>query len=176
MRLFLGLRVVSQVIGLRRYASLFAVLSASFSALYLVLLPTLPFGAFVLQAIMFITPVQVVFAVVLGVLLALLVTLNVYARRLGGAYVGVAPAGSVLAGLVNALCCTPIIHTILGLLGGFSPIIYTLSPHLEYFFEEYYWVFYIFSAAILVYALFRVSRSIACCVPNYLAERRENAH
>ena len=103
MRLFLGLRVVSQVIGLRRYASLFAVLSASFSALYLVLLPTLPFGAFVLQAIMFITPVQVVFALVLGVLLALLVTLNVYARRLGGAYVGVAPAGSVLAGLVNAV-------------------------------------------------------------------------
>ena len=68
---------MSQVIGLRRYASLFAVLSASFSTLYLVLLPTLPFGAFVLQAIMFITPVQVVFALVLGVLLALLVTLNV---------------------------------------------------------------------------------------------------
>lgn len=165
MRPFLSAYVIFYVLRVRRYATLFAVLSVGLTTLYVFLLPTLPFGAFVLQAVRFLTPIQGAFALVFGVLLALLITLNVYLHSLGGGSLGAAPAGSILASLVNALCCTPIVPTVLGLIGGFSPFVYGLSPRVEYFFEEYYWLFYILSVAILLYAVVRATGSVACCVP-----------
>jgi len=57
------------------------------------------------------------------------------------------------------------VPTVLGLIGGFSPFVYSLSPRVEYFFEEYYWLFYILSVAILLYAVVRATGSVACCVP-----------
>jgi hypothetical protein len=159
----MSLGVIAEILRKRVYFTLFAVSSFCLVLLYMFLLPSLPFGTLFPQAIVFITPVQAIFAFVFGVLLALLLTLNVYAYKIGAKLSGLAPAGSVVASLVNALCCTPVIPLLFAIIGGSSPLLYSASPKVEFFFEKYYVVFYAFSSILLIYALFRVMKSISCC-------------
>jgi hypothetical protein len=148
----------------RKYTALYMCSAGLISLLYVFLLPTLPFGAFVPQAVSFITPIQLSFAVVFGVLLGLLVTLTVYGRRMGVGGVGAAPVGSVAVSLVNLLCCTPIIPVAFGLAAGLSPVFYGLAPKVQYFFAKNYAWFYAVSTALLLYSVHRVLKNISCCV------------
>jgi hypothetical protein len=148
----------------RAYIALFLSLSISISALYLFLLPSLPLGALVPYAIRFITPVQAAFALVFGVLLSLVVTLNVYAFRMRASSVKGVTAGSIIASLVNGLCCTPLIPSLIAMTGASTPVLYEISPRLQAFFELNSQYFYALSVALLLISVHYLSRSItACC-------------
>ncbi len=151
--------------GGRGYLLFFIALSVSVSVLYMFLLPSLPLGGFVSYAIEFITPVQVAFALIFGVLIGLVVTLNVYAFRLRASSAKSLTVGSVLASLVNGLCCTPLIPSLIAMTGVSTPVLYSISPRVQLFFETNSEYFYSLSVALLLISVHYLSRSIsACCL------------
>ncbi len=145
------------------YPSLFLALSGSISVLYMFLLPSLPYGALVPYAIDFITPIQVAFSLIFGVLISLVVTLNVYAFRIRASSVKAITAGSVLASLVNGLCCTPLIPSLIAMTGVSTPVLYAISPRIQAFFEFNYQYFYALSVILLLVSIHYLSRNISCC-------------
>lgn len=167
--------VLPRMLGEKKYLTMYFALATSVTILYIFLLPTLPFGAFVPQAVRFITPPQLVFAFAFGWLLALLITANVYARGVGASTNKVAPIAPVVTSVVNVLCCTPVIPVALAIISGTVPVAAGLSPSVQFFFERYYYVFYIFSTATLVYALYRMLYNLACCEPPSLGRRSQDA-
>lgn len=150
----------------RAYLSIFLALSTSISVLYMFLLPSLPLGSIIPTAIYFITPIQIAFAVIFGVLVSLVATLNLYALRMRATSLSKANSitiGSVIASLVNLLCCTPLIPSMLALFGASTPILFDYSPKIQAFFEFNYPYFYILSAVILLVSVHYVSKNISCC-------------
>jgi hypothetical protein len=147
----------------RAYLSLFLALSGSVSVLYMFLLPSLPLGALVPYAIEFITPVQVAFALIFGVLISLVVSLNVYAFRIRASSTKSLTVGSVLASLVNGLCCTPLIPSLVAMTGVSTPVLYEISPRLQAFFEFNSQYFYALSVILLLISVHYLSRSISSC-------------
>ncbi len=147
----------------RAYPSLFLALSGSISVLYMFLLPSLPNGALLPYAINFITPIQVAFSLIFGVLISLVVILNVYAFRIRASSVKAVTAGSVLASLVNGLCCTPLIPSLIAMTGVSTPVLYAISPRIQAFFEFNYQYFYALSVILLLVSVHYLSRNISCC-------------
>jgi hypothetical protein len=147
----------------RAYLFLFLALSVSVSVLYMFLLPSLPLGALVPFAIQFITPVQVAFALIFGVLISLVVALNVYAFRIRASSAKSLTVGSVLASLVNGLCCTPLIPSLIAMTGVSTPVLYEISPRLQAFFEFNSQYFYALSAVLLLVSVHFLSRNISSC-------------
>ena len=127
------------------------------------LLPSLPLGALEPYAIEFITPVQVVFAVIFGVLISLVVTLNVYAFSMRVSSAKSLTVGSALASLVNGLCCTPLIPSLIAMTGVSTPVLYEISPRLQAFFEFNSQYFYALSVVLLLISVHYLSRSISSC-------------
>jgi hypothetical protein len=166
---------LARMLGEKKYLAMYLALATSVTILYIFLLPTLPFGAFVPQAVRFITPPQLVFAFAFGWLLGLLITVNVYAREVGAKMSKVAPITSVVSSAVNVLCCTPVIPIALAIISGTVPVAAGLSPSVQFFFERYYFVFYVFSTATLVYAVYRMLSNLACCEPPSLGRRSQDA-
>ncbi|MEM3671347.1 MAG: hypothetical protein QW767_06355 [Thermoprotei archaeon] len=126
------------------------------------LLPSLPLGALVPYAVRFITPVQVAFALIFGVLISLVATLNVYAFRMHASSVKAITLGSILS-LVNGLCCTPLIPSVIAMAGASTPVLYDVSPRLQAFFEFNSQYFYALSVALLFISIHYLSRSITSC-------------
>jgi hypothetical protein len=157
------LTTLIEVFREKRYLTMYLALSAAVTVLYIFLLPTLPFGVFVPQAVRFITLPQLIFAFTFGWLLGLLIIVNVYARKVGARMTKAAPITSVISSAVNVLCCTPVIPAVLAIVGGAIPVAAGLSPAVQFFFEKYYFVFYVFSAATLLYAVYRMLSNLACC-------------
>ncbi|HZW56124.1 MAG TPA: hypothetical protein VFF30_07540 [Nitrososphaerales archaeon] len=148
----------------RNYVAFFAVLAIAISVLYMYLLPSLPDGVLIAPyAINFITPLQEVFALVFGVLFGLVIVLNIYAFRMHASSGKRLTIGSVLASLVNGLCCTPIIPTLIALSGASTPILFDYSPRIQAFFEFNYPYFYLLSAALLLASVHYLSRNITSC-------------
>jgi len=147
-----------------RYLSLFLVISFSSSALYMILLPSLPFGRIVISAVRFITPLQLFFSLIFGILLGLAVTLNVYSVRFSTHNVRSLTIASVLSSMVNGLCCTPAIPFILSLGGASTPLLYSISPRIQAFFEFNYPYFYAASILMLTLSIHYLSCNIACCI------------
>lgn len=169
------LTAVATMLREKKYLAVYLTLAALITVLYVFLLPTLPFGAFVPQAVRFITPPQLVFAFTFGGLLGLLITANVYAREVGTRISKVAPLTSVATSVVNVLCCTPVIPVALAVIGGAVPVAAGLSPSVQFLFEKYYYAFYVFSAATLLYAVYRMFSNLACCRPPSPGRRSEDA-
>ncbi len=148
----------------RNYIAIFAVLAIAISVLYMYLLPSLPDGVLIAPyAINFITPLQEGFALVFGVLFSLVIVLNIYAFRMHASAGKHLTIGSVLASLVNGLCCTPIIPTLIALSGASTPILFDYSPRIQAFFEFNYPYFYLLSAALLLVSVHYLSRNITTC-------------
>jgi hypothetical protein len=148
----------------RNYIAIFAVLAIAISVLYLYLLPSLPDGVLIAPyAINFITPLQEGFALVFGILFSLVIVLNVYAFRMHASAGKRFTIGSILASLVNGLCCTPIIPTLIALSGASTPILFDYSPKIQAFFEFNYPYFYLLSAALLLVSVHYLSRNITSC-------------
>ena len=155
---------VSAAFAGRGYILFFLALSVSVSALYMFLLPSLPLGALMPYAIQFLTPVQASFALIFGVLLSLVATLNIYAFKMRVSSVKGVTAGSIVASLVNGLCCTPLIPSLISMTGASTPVLYAISPRLQAFFEFNSQYFYALSVALLLISVHYLSRSItACC-------------
>ncbi|MCL4389419.1 hypothetical protein M1397_02280 [Candidatus Marsarchaeota archaeon] len=155
--------VMQMVLKDRRYVFLLVLLSAVFTAIYLVLLPSLPNGTINPLFIKFITPTQIIFSFIFGIMISLMIVLNIYAAKLkihtskGGPIVG------VIGTLVNALCCTPIIPALLAFLGASTPVLFAYSPHIQAFFEHNYPYFYVISLLIFLAAFHYTAKNIFCC-------------
>ncbi|MDE1852861.1 MAG: hypothetical protein KGI38_03830 [Thaumarchaeota archaeon] len=164
-RLYLGYErnTMSIVFSQRKYATTFLILSALVSVFYLFLLPSLPDGTFTLYAIAFIAPLQVAFAFVFGILFSLVIVLNVYSFKIRAAGAKGLTIGSILASLVNGLCCTPLIPTLLALFGASTPVLFEYSPGIQAFFEFNYPYFYLLSALALLVSVHYLSKNISCC-------------
>jgi hypothetical protein len=164
-RNFLGYErnAVSMVFSRRWGSALFLVLSTSISAFYLFLLPSLPDGTFTFGAIAFITPLQTAFAFAFGILFSLVVVMNVFSFKIRAAGAKGLTIGSILASLVNGLCCTPLIPTLFALLGASTPVLFEYSPRIQAFFEFNYPYFYLLSAIALVGSVHYLSKNISCC-------------
>ena len=156
--------VMRMVLKDRRHVLLLVLLSAIFTAIYLVLLPSLPNGTINPMFIEFITPMQIIFSFIFGIMIGLMITLNIYAARLKihTSKAGTV-AGALIGTLVNALCCTPIIPSILALLGASTPVLFAYSPHIQAFFEQNYPYFYILSFLIFLAAFHYTAKNISCC-------------
>ena len=156
--------VMHMVLKDRRHVLLLVLLSAIFTAIYLVLLPSLPNGTINPLFIEFITPMQIIFSLIFGIMIGLMITLNIYAAKLKIHTPKGGPVAGVLIGtLVNALCCTPIIPSILALLGASTPVLFAYSPHIQAFFEQNYPYFYILSFLIFLAAFHSTAKNISCC-------------
>ncbi len=142
---------------------LFFSLAPAVSLLYMFLLPSLPAGGLVPDAIRFITPVQIIFSVTFGVLLSLVVVLNIQAFRMNVPSARGSAIGSVLASLVNGLCCTPLVPLVIALTGASTPVLFQYSPPIQAFFEKYASYFYLMSAILLLFSIHSASKGISCC-------------
>ena len=158
-------RGLSLAFGEKKYIVTFVILGVLISALYMYLLPSLPDGVLIAPyAIQFITPVQEAFALIFGILLSLVIVLNIYAFRMHSSAGKRLTVGSVLASLVNGLCCTPLIPTLIALSGASTPVLFDYSPRIQAFFEFNYQYFYLLSAALLFISVHYLSRNIySCC-------------
>jgi hypothetical protein len=156
-------KALGLVFGRRSYLYSFLVLSISISSLYTVLLPSLPLGSLNFQVVRFVTPLQLAFAVVFGILLSLVVMVNIYSVRLRVKGTKAITIGSILAGAVNGLCCTPVIPSLIAVLGASSTVVFQYSPPIQAFFERDYPYFYLLSALLLLLSLQRSSKNIVCC-------------
>ncbi len=158
-------RIVMQtLLKNRHYTFLLVVLSAIFTVIYLVLLPSLPNGTINPIFIEFITPLQIIFSFVFGIMISIMITINLYARKLKIHTSKSGTVAGVLVGtLVNALCCTPIIPSILAVLGASTPVLFAYSPHIQAFFEQRYPYFYLLSFFIFLAAFHYTAKNISCC-------------
>jgi hypothetical protein len=152
----------------RFYALLLVSLSIAFTAIYLVLLPSLPNGAISLTFVRFITPIQIAFSIIFGLLLGLIITLNLSIRGIRNraksknATAG-ASAGAILSTFVNVLCCTPVVPSVVALFGASTPLVFGYSVPVEAFFENNYVYFYFISAILFVVSIHYISKSAYCC-------------
>lgn len=147
----------------RAYFYSFLVMSFAISSLYVVLLPSLPLGSVNLQVVRFITPFQVAFAVIFGLLLSLVILLNIYSARYRVKGAKAITVGSILASAVNGLCCTPVVPSLIAFFGASSSVVFEYAPPIQAFFEYNYPYFYLLSALLLLFSLQRSSKNIVCC-------------
>lgn len=160
--------VIRIILKDKRYVLLFISLSIIITAIYLVLLPSLPNGTINPEFIRFITPLQIVFSIIFGILLSLTIVLNLYniraTRSSKSNNLVAGEAGAVASTFVNLLCCTPILPSIIALFGASTPLVFNLSVPLEVFFENNYIYFYFVSAVLFVVSIHYISKNISCCV------------
>ena len=161
-RIFIG-NSLRLVYGEKKYFVSFLILAFSLTILYLFLLPSLPDGAFTLFAIQFITPIQILFSFVFGILFGLVIVLNVLAYRVRVSTSKKLSFGALLATLVNGLCCTPVIPSLIALTGVSTPVLFKYAPPIEIFFENYSVYFYVLSSGLLLFSVNYLSKNIACC-------------
>jgi len=161
--LSLTLRAIHETLGIKKYLLLFISLSVLLTALYFILLPMLPFGTFFLPAVRFITPMQMFFSFAMGVLFSLLIIIALRSHAFGVNINGGLGATSLLTSIVNIFCCTPIIPSLIGIIGASSPIIFEYSPPIQHFFAVDYPIFYILSIIMLTYSIVKTSSNLGCC-------------
>ena len=155
--------VIKIVFADRQYVLLLVSLSIILTAIYLVLLPSLPNETISFRFIRFITPLQVLFSILFGSILGLIITLNIYATRLKIKTSKAVLTTAATSTLINVLCCTPLIPSILIFLGASTPILFAYSPPIQSFFEQNYTYFYIASFFIFFASFHYTSKNIFCC-------------
>jgi hypothetical protein len=160
---FYIVRAFILIVNKRVYLMILICSSFLVSLFYMFLLPSLPTGSFSIYAIRFITPLQIAFATIFGVLMSLVLLLNFFALKVRAKGQVKFTAGSLLASLVNGLCCTPLISSFVALTGVSTPVLLRFVPPIEAFFEFNYAYFYLLSAALLLFSLHYLSRNIVVC-------------
>lgn len=154
---------IIEMFHLRIYVIAFLILATLITSLYIIILPMLPFGAFFLPAIRFITPLQIFFSFAMGILFSLLIVISLRSHAYGLKINKGTGSGAILTSIVNVFCCTPIIPSIVGVLGASSPVIFSYSPPIQHFFAVDYPIFYLLSVLLLTYSILKVASSIGCC-------------
>ncbi len=141
-----------------RYRILALLLFVAFALFYLVTLPaTFTGGRIGWVSLRFLTPTLAAFAVALAAAAALTFTLAVYGFRTAAATGarGTGLLGGVVAILPSMLCCTPVIPTLLALLGASTPTLFTLSGRIQGFFATWEIPILTFALLLLLGALHR---------------------
>ncbi len=162
-----NLAIVSSAMRLslrkRSYKALAAGLGGVFTFMYMILLPSLLLGKITLKALAYITPIVVVFSVLMGAALSLVLVMNVYVLRRSKATCSrKAVALSIIAGIVpNSLCCTTIVPTLIGLMAVSTTVLFTVSPAIQWFLGRYAIMFYSLALLSLLYSLQLIAKDVA---------------
>jgi hypothetical protein len=165
-------KAILETLSMRKYIILFVVISALLTSLYYILLPMLPFGTFFLPAVKFITPMQVVFSFAMGILFSLLISIAIRSHSFGVKINKGTGVASVLTSIVNVFCCTPIIPSIIGIVGASSPFVFRYSPAIQHFFAVNYPIFYIISIVMLTYSILKLASNLGCCRLDVVSEEK----
>ncbi len=150
--------VLGAVFSQRPYRLLALGLSVAFILFYLMALPaTFTGGRIGWVRLQFLTPTFAVFALALGLLAGLTFTLAIYGFRAAAAArgQGTGVVGTVLAILPSMVCCTPLVPTLLALLGASTPTIFALTGRIQGFFATYEIPILTAALLMLAYALHR---------------------
>lgn len=156
-------KAILETLSIRKYIILFLIISALLTSLYFILLPMLPFGTFFLPAVKFITPIEIAFSFAMGILFSLLIIIALRSHSFGVKINRGTGVSSVLTSIVNVFCCTPIIPSIIGIVGASSPIVFRYSPPIQHFFAVDYPIFYIISILLLTYSILKTASNLGCC-------------
>ena len=166
--------VLRAVVADRVSRVLFVLLTVVVTVAYSVTLPFAFTQRLSLRNWQFLTPLLVVFAVALGVGMAFLLTVQVYAFRRAAA-VRRASGDSALSGfallvslLPTFLCCTPVIPTVLATFGLSAISVYSTTRSLQQFFEIHQNAFVAASLALLALTAWWSLRRVAhaeCLTP-----------
>ena len=109
------------------------------------------------------------FAVALAALLSLALTLNIYAFRASATKPGGGwTLGALLSSLLPAgICCTPVVPTLLAIVGASTPQIFGLTGRIQGFFAAYELLILTLALVILLFSLRLTTRSIlgSCALP-----------
>lgn len=138
--------------------------------LYLFTLPAVYTGGVIgLISLSYLDAELALFSVALAALLSLAVSLNVYAFRAsvrhpsGGLTVG----GALSSLLPAGICCTPVVPTLLAVLGASTPQIFGLTGRIQGFFATYEPAILTVALILLLVSLRLSTRSVlgTCAVP-----------
>ena len=161
---------VSLVFHAQPYRYLAVGLFALALVLYLFTLPAVYTGGVIgLISLRYLTAELLFFAIALAALLSMALTLNIYAFRalvrqrsvglsLGAAFSSLLPAG---------ICCTPLVPTLLAVLGASTPQIFGLTGRIQGVFATYEPLFLTFALILLLFSLRLTTRQIlgSCPIP-----------
>lgn len=159
------------------YRWLAAGLFAVAGVVYAFTLPAAYTGGYVgLVSLRHLTPTLFVFSVALAALVSLAVTLNVFAWRSSlRTKAMVFTFGAFAASFLPAsICCTPLLPTLLAVLGASTPQIFGLSGRIQGLVAVYEPLFLSAAVLLLVFALHLSARNVAgaCALP----ARKESSH
>ncbi len=163
------------VLGEWRYRACALAIFALALALYAFTLPAVYTGGIIgLVSLRYLDAKLLLFAIALSALLSLALTLNVYAfraslrRRGGGLGLGAALSSLLPAGL----CCTPVVPTLLALLGATTPQIFGLTGRVQGFFATYEPAILGFAIVLLLFSIRLAARPIMGACPPARADDR----
>ncbi len=176
-----GLKVIRDALGLvfegPSYRWLASAVFAAAAALYAFTLPAVFTGGVVgLISLQYLNAELLFFSVTLAAALSLALTLNVYAYRVAAERRGGGVTmGAMLSSLVApGICCTPLVPTILLLLGATTPQIFGLTGRIQGFVAAYELHLLTIALALLIYAVHLAGRSVVGACP--LPARSRTAH
>ncbi len=135
-------RAVREMFGDRVYLWSYPFLALGVGLLYAFLLPGLTLGSFAPWVLSFLRPNELAFSIGIGLLLPLVALLNVFLWRHPSCVVPARGASngslaSIILGIIpNALCCTPIIPSIIAVFATGATLI-SISAPVQYFLNVY---------------------------------------
>jgi len=143
-----------------RSAILIVSIGAPLTLFYLVALPAERFGALSLVALQFLTPGDIVAAILLGVGVPSSIALNVAAQRMRATQTTLTFGGIIAALLPSSLCCTTLIPTALATLGASAPAVMHTSGRYQSFFAQYASAFIGFAVAAVLFSVWLGARNL----------------
>lgn len=158
-----NMKVLSTVLSYRWNKMLMVLLTVAISFLYTILLPFEFTQRLSFANWYYLTPYLFGWSILIGVGMALVIVLQVYAMRVigsskSGALGGFAFIGSILS---SFLCCTPIIPTLLAFIGMSAVSVYGTTGALQHFFATNQTGLLSGSAGLLAISIWWAIRSIA---------------
>ncbi len=165
---FIG--AVGLVFHARPYRYLALGFFASALTLYVFTLPAVYTGGVIgLISLRYLNAELLFFAIALAALLSLALTLNIYAFRASQRRRGTGVTfGAALSSLLPAgVCCTPLVPTLLAILGASTPQIFGLTGRIQGVFATYEPLFLSFALILLLFSLRLVTRNVlgSCALP-----------
>lgn len=137
--------------------------------LYLFLLPsTFTGGKIGFFSLQFLTIQLIFFSFALALFFSVSITFLVYSFR-SGLKIKTAPqniSGMILALLPGMLCCTPVIPSILAILGASTPFLFRFSGPIQGFLTTYSTYFLTLSLMVVIWAFYLSAKNlVAVCSP-----------
>lgn len=166
-----SIEAVSLVLHTQPYRYLALGLFALTLTLYVFTLPAAYTGGVIgLVSLRYLTAELLFFAIALAALLSLVLTLSIYAFR---ASVRQLSSGLTFGAMLSslspaAICCTPLVPSLLALAGASTPQIFGLTGRIQGFFATYELPILVFALVLLLFSLHLATKSIlgSCPLPD----------